>query len=216
MHMGCVSEGTVSKAKQDKCSDHSQKQRFLGTKSGRLCYVKINACGWERTLLSWSTPVFPYHLDTQKIVLCMHTEGLHCMPLTKHNVQATHSPGQFPLPNKTKWATNVSPGEFHRCVSIHVRQQAEAEALRIGGISETVHSHRWLRSMKRLPHSLVELVVRYGTPESRFTVSHRLKICRGENRWERHLWGVVCFPITLTIKSEAQLLIIFSKILQHN
>lgn len=192
------------------------KAALLGDKVREIVLCENQCLWWERTLLFWSTPVFPYHLDTQKIVLCMHTEGLHCMPMTKHNVQATHSPGQFPLPNKTKWATNVSPGEFHRCVSIHVRQQAEAEALRIGGISETVHSHRWLRSMKRLPHSLVELVVRYGTPESRFTVSHRLKICRGENRCERHLRGVVCFPINLTIKSEAQLLIIFSKILQHN
>lgn len=45
-----------------------------------------------------------------------------------------------------KWPsiTNVPPRELHCGIPVDIRQQAQAEALGVGGISETVHCHGWL------------------------------------------------------------------------
>lgn len=50
---------------------------------------------------------------------------------------------------------DVSPGLLDHRVTIHIGQQAEAEALRVAWIGETIHSYTRLRRMKRLAHSRV-------------------------------------------------------------
>lgn len=37
--------------------------------------------------------------------------------------------------------TNVPPRELHSCIPVDIGQQAQAEALRVGGISEAIHCH---------------------------------------------------------------------------
>lgn len=73
--------------------------------------------------------------------------------------------------------TDVPPGQLHGRVPVDVGQQAQAETLRVGGVSEAIHGHGGLRGVESLPHPLVELVVGYGAPEGRLAVSHRLQIC---------------------------------------
>lgn len=70
--------------------------------------------------------------------------------------------------------TYVPPGHLHSGVSVDIRQQAQAETLRIGWIGEPIHCERGLRGMKRLPHTLIQLIVGYRAPEGWLRVSHRL------------------------------------------
>lgn len=78
--------------------------------------------------------------------------------------------------------TDVPPGQLHGRVPVDVGQQAQAEALRVGGVSEAIHGHGGLRGVESLAHPLVELVVGYGAPEGRLAVSHRLQICTKPNQ----------------------------------
>lgn len=103
-----------------------------------------------------------------------------------------HFPQPPPVQKITRkiQVTNVSSCELHRCVSVHVRQQAQAEAFRVGRISKTIHCHRGLGGMKRLPDSLVELIVGYRAPESWLTVGNRLQIWPKQKVNEKGLRGL--------------------------
>lgn len=72
--------------------------------------------------------------------------------------------------------TDVPPRELHGRVPVDVGEQAEAEALRVGGVGEAVHRHGGLRGVEGLPHALVQLVVGDGAPEGRLAVGDRLKV----------------------------------------
>lgn len=76
--------------------------------------------------------------------------------------------------------TYVPPGHLHGGVPVDIRQQAQAETLRVGWICESVHCQRWLRGVEGLPHTLVQLVVGYRAPEGWLWVSHRLQVCSRE------------------------------------
>lgn len=73
-------------------------------------------------------------------------------------------------------SSNVSPRQLHCCIPVDVGEQPEAEALRIGGVGEAVHSHGWLRGVERLPDTLVQLVVGDGAPEGRLAVGNWLQV----------------------------------------
>lgn len=70
----------------------------------------------------------------------------------------------------------MSARQLHRRVAVHVGQQAQAEALRVGRIREAVHRQRGLRGVEDLSDPLVQLVVGNGAPEGRLTVGHWLKV----------------------------------------
>lgn len=72
--------------------------------------------------------------------------------------------------------TYVSASHLHGGVAVDVRQQAQAETLRVGGICESVHSEGRLRGVESLPDPLVQLIVGYGTPERRLGVGHWLQV----------------------------------------
>lgn len=62
---------------------------------------------------------------------------------------------------------------FDGGVAVDVGQQAEAEAvLVVGRVGEAVHQDATRRRVESLPHSVVELVVSYRTPELWFLVTH--------------------------------------------
>lgn len=87
----------------------------------------------------------------------------------------------FPAPSAKDTATettDVPPGELHCCVAVDIGKQAEAEALRIWGVRETIHGHWGLRSVECLSHSLVELIIGNGAPEGWFTIGDWLEICK--------------------------------------
>jgi len=67
---------------------------------------------------------------------------------------------------------NVTARLLDDLVAIHIGQQAEAEALRIGRIGEAVHRDRGLRGVKGFADARVQLVVGDGTPEGRLVVHH--------------------------------------------
>lgn len=70
--------------------------------------------------------------------------------------------------------TYMSACELHGRVAVHVGQQAQTEALRVGGVCESVDGQGGLGGVEGLSHALVELVVRDGAPEGRLAVRHRL------------------------------------------
>lgn len=72
--------------------------------------------------------------------------------------------------------TDVSARQLHRRVAVDVGQQAQAEALRVGGVREAVHRQRRLRGVEGLAHPLVELVVGNGAPEGGLAVRHWLEV----------------------------------------
>lgn len=74
--------------------------------------------------------------------------------------------------------TYVPSGHLYSGIPVNIRQQAEAEAFRVWWICESIHCQRGLRSVKRLPDALVQLIVRYRAPEGRLRVSHWLQVCR--------------------------------------
>lgn len=74
----------------------------------------------------------------------------------------------------------MPPGHLHSGIPVDVRQQTQAEALRVGRICESVHCQRGLRGVERLPHALVQLVIGYRAPEGGLRVGHRLHVC---GRW---------------------------------
>lgn len=58
-------------------------------------------------------------------------------------------------------------------IAVDVGKQAEAEAvLVVGWVCEPVHQDAAGRGVESLPHPVVELVVRYGTPVLRFLVAN--------------------------------------------
>lgn len=59
----------------------------------------------------------------------------------------------------------MPPGHLYSGVPVDIRQQAQAETLRVGRICESVHCQRGLRSVEGLPDTLVQLVVGYRAPE---------------------------------------------------
>lgn len=59
----------------------------------------------------------------------------------------------------------------HR-VAVHVREQADAHALRVGRVSEPVDGEVGLAGMEQLAHPLVQLVVGHRAPELRLLVAH--------------------------------------------
>lgn len=68
----------------------------------------------------------------------------------------------------------VPPCVFNGGIAVDVGQQAEAEAvLVVGRVREAVHQDAAGRRVESLPHSVVELVVSYGTPVLRFLVANR-------------------------------------------
>lgn len=70
----------------------------------------------------------------------------------------------------------MSARELHGRVAVHVGQQAQTEALRVGRVCEAVHRQRGLRGVEDLSYPLVQLVVGNGAPEGRLTVRHWLKV----------------------------------------
>lgn len=84
-----------------------------------------------------------------------------------------------PLPQEQEavGVTDVPPRELHGRVPVDVGQQTQAEALRVGGVSESIHGHGGLGGVEGLSHPLVELVVGYGAPKGWLAVGHGLQIC---------------------------------------
>lgn len=70
----------------------------------------------------------------------------------------------------------MSPRHLYRCVSVDVAEQSETEALRVGGVGESVDRQGRLRGVERLSDPLVQLVVHYRAPESRLTVGDGLQV----------------------------------------
>lgn len=63
-------------------------------------------------------------------------------------------------------------------VAIDVREEAQAEALRIRWIGEAVHCDGWLRRVERLADACVQLVVANRAPERRLVIHDRLRVQR--------------------------------------
>ena len=74
-------------------------------------------------------------------------------------------------------------------VAVHVREQAEAEALRVARVREAVHGDGRLGRVERLADARVQLVVADRAPERRLAVHHRLGV---EWRTRRHAAHVCC------------------------
>lgn len=70
----------------------------------------------------------------------------------------------------------MSACQLHGRVAVHVGEQSQAEALRVGGVRKAVHCQRGLRGVEGLSYSLVQLIVGNGAPEGRLAVCHRLKV----------------------------------------
>lgn len=83
-------------------------------------------------------------------------------------------------------------------VAVHVREQAEAEALRVARVREPVHGDGRLRRVERLADARVQLVVADGAPERRLAVHHRLGVDR---RARRHAADVRCSRTNRRINS---------------
>lgn len=73
--------------------------------------------------------------------------------------------------------TYMPPSHLHCGVPVNVWQQAQTEALRVGGIGESVDRQWGLWSMEGLPDTLVQLIVGYRAPEGWLRVGHWLQIC---------------------------------------
>lgn len=43
-----------------------------------------------------------------------------------------------------RYTTDVSPRKLHGRIPVDIGQQAQAEALRVGGVSEAIYCHGWL------------------------------------------------------------------------
>lgn len=81
-----------------------------------------------------------------------------------------------PVSPTARVCTYVPASHLHGGVAINVGQQAQAEALRVGRICESIHSEGRLRGVEGLPDPLVQLIVSYGAPESRLGVGHWLQV----------------------------------------
>ena len=83
----------------------------------------------------------------------------------------------------------MSPGHLHSGIAVDIGQEAQTEALRVGGVREAVHSEGRLWGMECLPHPLVQLIVGYGAPEGRLWIGHRLQIYNKAKKQRPHLWN---------------------------
>lgn len=72
--------------------------------------------------------------------------------------------------------TDVSPRELDSSIAVDVGQQTQTKALRVGWVGKSVDGERRLRRVEDLADALVQLVVRYGAPEHRFAIRHRLEV----------------------------------------
>lgn len=68
----------------------------------------------------------------------------------------------------------MSACELYCRVAVHIGQQAQTEALRVGRVCESIYCEGGLGGVEGLSYTLVQLVVRDGAPEGRLTVRHRL------------------------------------------
>lgn len=84
------------------------------------------------------------------------------------NARITETLGEHLTANiiQSNALANVSTRLFHHLVAIHIWEQAETKALRIGGIGEAIDSDWGLRCMEGLTDAQIKLVVTNGTPES--------------------------------------------------
>lgn len=74
----------------------------------------------------------------------------------------------------------MPPGVLDCRVAVDVGEQAEAESVAVvGGICEAIDKHAGGGSLKRLPDTIVELVVNNRAPVPRLLVGHALPICTG-------------------------------------
>lgn len=126
--------------------------------------------------------------------LCKHLSANVVQPHTpsweekRHNRGWVHSDPLIMWSKniKQKWemwnkmSTYVSACELYCWVAVDVGQQAQTEALRVGGVCESVYCEGGLGSMEGLSDALVQLIVGDGAPEGRFTVRHRLQVCRSK------------------------------------
>ena len=71
-------------------------------------------------------------------------------------------------------STYVSACELYCRVAVDVRQQAQTEAFRVGGVCESIYCEGGLGGMEGLSYTLVQLIVGDRAPEGRLTVRHRL------------------------------------------
>ena len=86
-------------------------------------------------------------------------------------------------PQINRYHTYMPPCHLHLLRSVDVGEEAEAESLRVWRVGESIHGQGRLRGMKRLSHTIIQLVVRYRAPKRRLFVRHRLGICGKHYRW---------------------------------
>ncbi len=65
--------------------------------------------------------------------------------------------------------------------AVHVGEESEAEALRVGRVCEAINSERGLRRVECLAYTGVELIVRHTAPVLWLRVRHRLRVCNTNN-----------------------------------
>lgn len=78
---------------------------------------------------------------------------------------------------------------FHYLVSVHVRQEAEAEAFGVWGIGETIDGDWRLWSVESFTNAKIQLVVTYRAPERWVLIHHRRCFERLWGRQMREAWN---------------------------
>jgi hypothetical protein len=72
--------------------------------------------------------------------------------------------------------TNVATGHFYSLGAVHIGEESEAEAFRVGGVTEAIDSQGGLRGVEGFAHTSVEFIIGDAAPERRLRVSDRLRI----------------------------------------